>query len=314
MKTILARLCGKKGLLLLSAILCLPALLPDLCRADPPSASPVPSKPVFSLPADVKARAIALSFQHATMSDVIASLAKQGRCNIIVNDEPRDNQADIEFKGTFKDALDKIADAYDYAWTVNKQGIVLMTKRFSRQDEYPPLNAGELHQTAEDSLAAISAFKFNSQADPAVLIQNVYTSLTQEQQNALKNHQKILGRHLSDVQRLHMQDAILNHLLATPSTEWDMFRLLTEVVANATPASSLRGIRREFHFTAQGEGKEPVKLPSPVSTWFLEYVMVDKRGNEAPITVAATQNPPAAYKPEVGAKAENGTKKQKENR
>jgi hypothetical protein len=294
-------------------MVCLPALLPDLCCADPPAATAL-SKPLFALSTDVKTRAVALSLSHAPMSDVIVSLAKQGRCNIIVNDEPRDNQADIEFKGTFEDALNKVADAYDYTWTVNKQSVILMTKRFSRQNEYPPLNAGELHQTAEDSLAAISTFKFSMQVDPAMLIRSVYASLTPEQQTALKNHQKILGRQLSDAQRLHMQDAILHNLLAIPSNEWDMFCWLTDAMAKATPTSSLRVTRREFHFTAQEQGKEPAKLPATVSTWFLEYVMVNKRGKEEPVMVAATQNPPAAYKPEVGTKAENGTKKQKENR
>lgn len=258
------------------------------CAADPPSAT-VPDKATAQFLRETKTLPIALTFQKASMTTLIAALAKQSKRSILVNDEPRNNQADIDFKGTLKDALDSVATAYDYAWTVNKRGIVLMTKRYSRKEEYPPLNVEELQETAKDSLAILKTFTFNPQPDVIPLILAVYSSLTKEQAAALQAGQKLRSAQLSPDQNKIVEEAILNGLLSPPFNIWSQCADQMERITSANPAAHLRLHRYDSKQIDRGAG-----LVDFASHLFqLEYMTLDKRGNEWPIGLFAMRDLPA---------------------
>lgn len=249
--------------------------------AEPPpaDASPHVSAP---LAADFTTKIISLSYKGAGMSAIIADLAKQSERSILVNDEPRDNQADVEFKGSLKDALDAIGKAYDYAWRLNKRGVVLMTKRFSRQEEYPPLNAREMNQTVQDTIAILDSFPYDFRRDWNVgaLICDVYASLSPQQIATLRGGGTISGAQLSGAQRQLAQNAVLGDLLIGPRNHIDMIAPQLRMLASATSAS---------YATLRYEDKTPLQTFQPsegeaeraatVRYWYeFDYVGVDKLG------------------------------------
>lgn len=265
---------------------------PPAAVVEKPSAVPSPS-----LPAEFTTRTVSLSLKQAKMAEVIAQVARQSERGILVNDEPRDNKADVEFKGTLKDALDKVAEAYDYAWTLNKHHVVLMTKRFKRYEEYPQLIPLEVQQTAEDSRTIVDAFDMASLADGVPVIRAVYYALTPEQTAQLRSGAKLTGRQLTEAQRKLLQGAVLQNLLHHPHMQWKAAAEAAEQFASATPASYLR--MKRFDMQSAMQGTEIIQKPS--SFWSLQYVIVDKRGQERPLSTFSVSTSP--FKPRQGSGA-----------
>ena len=264
-------------------------LLSVACFADPPVSAPTVKLPL-SLPADFTSRMVSLSFEHAPMSAAIADLAKQSGHNIVVNDEPRDNQADLEFKGSTKDALDKVAEAYDYTWKLGKSGAILMTKRFSRQMEYPPLNAQELNQTARDILAILQSFNFDLEKnqDENALGLAVYESLTPEQTATLRAGKTLHASQLSDAQKQRVAQAILGGVLSNRWYKWTLVAAQTQLLAGATPDSYAELIYfKPARSAIRPEAGEQLPAEAFQTHESFHYVMVNKRREEQELGIYA---------------------------
>lgn len=263
-------------------------MLPGICLADPPATVPTTIPPA-PLPADFTSRTVSLSCKHMPMSAVIADLAKQIEHNIVVNDEPHDDQADIEFTGVVKDMLDKVTEAYDYTWKMGKSGTILMSKRFSRQMEYPPLNAQELNQTARDTLAILDSFNIDFQKNwnqPALVLA-AYEALTPEQSAMLRAGKTISVAQLSDVQKQRIQDVVLGSLLGPRWSHWSMLATQTQTLMNAAPTSyaQLRYYERRKSAIDPSETEEHFAVSARFCEAF-EYVVVNQRIEEQTITIS----------------------------
>ncbi len=98
-----------------------------------------------------------LRLRKQPLRDAVRLISASAGISILVDGSPLRDSKDIDFTGPAQDGLDRVADEFDYTWTVSKSGIVLMTKRFSDDSERPQANAIELGQSARDIVRAMRA-------------------------------------------------------------------------------------------------------------------------------------------------------------
>lgn len=81
-------------------------------------------------------------FHNATLTfeQALQHLHKQGKVNIIASGTPLLPKALIAEAHTVEESLEAIATAFDYHWTIDKHGIVLLTKAFRKNGDAPQLD------------------------------------------------------------------------------------------------------------------------------------------------------------------------------
>ncbi len=196
------RLHGVLRSLLLAGILLLQPVIPL------PAQQPLPIPP---LPKDLETKSLEFAAQKQSLADMVASLSRQIGRSIVVDDEPLLKQAEIEVKGTAKEILDKVADLFDYSWSVNKRGAVIMVKRYKDPLEYPQMNLPDLKRMAKDALTVLKFRNFGvaAERDPS-LLNSLYTSFTPEQKQRLISGQTLYGKELTREQRDLIEAASIN--------------------------------------------------------------------------------------------------------
>ena len=107
---------------------------------------------------DITAKHLKFTAEQKSMSDMIASLSEQLGCSIVADDTPMKKQADVDIEGTGKEVLDRVAETFDYAWTLNRQGIITMHKAFKDPGDAPQTNLPEMRKMAQQAIAALNAF------------------------------------------------------------------------------------------------------------------------------------------------------------
>lgn len=101
--------------------------------------------------------------QTLSFAQAAALLNKTAGLSIAADGEPLLMQATLRFDGTLHNAIDQIADAFDFSWTLTKSGVVLMRKRFQADGERPQASLIETRQIAKDMIKALRTVPF----DPA---------------------------------------------------------------------------------------------------------------------------------------------------
>lgn len=250
------------------------------CRAQPPASSGQSSANAAD---ELTKPQVSLTFQHAKMAEVIAALAKQSGRNILVVDEPQENTTDLEFKGSCKDALNKIASVYDYAWTLDKRHVVVLTKRFTRPDEHPQLITGELRQIVADSLMVLGAFDINLQQDESKLLLDMFATLKPEQVALMQSGKTLPVMQLSDGQRQQLERVIQINTLGRYYFHWSQMLPDLDHLLPATPASSLRLAREERDVPNFTSLTAQEKAHYPRQWEVVEFLAVDRRGNAHPV-------------------------------
>src|SRR5437660_15990 len=82
---------------------------------------------------------VELKLIDTTLATAASALAEAAGVGIIIDDEPMKRTASFQLQGPAIDVLAKIAEAYDYAWSVNKRGIVILRKQFHSDIEHPQI-------------------------------------------------------------------------------------------------------------------------------------------------------------------------------
>jgi hypothetical protein len=249
MKNTLTGTIRSSFLLLLAGFLLLFSITPLPAQQTPP----LPENP--PLPKDLETRTLDFHVQKQSLADVIALLSPQIGHNILADDEPLLKQADIDMKGTVKEVLDKVADTFDYSWSVNKRGVILMVKRFKNPLEHPQMSVPELKQMAQEALRVLKFRKIETAAarNP-YLLRVFYASLTGEQKQRLDRGQALLGTELTQAQRDLIEQASLNSSLGDLPYLWG--QLAGEL--NALPASSVQRGDPEIGDALRARMKNPI--------------------------------------------------------
>lgn len=132
-------------------------------------------------------RRVSLTGKRLPMSEYLATLSKQARINIFIDDEPFVRQADISVEASVREALDGVAEAFGYYWEVSKAGAILMRKHFRDPDDHPQFNLPELLKTSQDMTAALESIPYEVGLESMWIwkMRNLFQLLSPLQRSAL---------------------------------------------------------------------------------------------------------------------------------
>ena len=72
---------------------------------------------------------VELHFQNYSLPDILALWsAKTGR-HFLMDDAPLRQRVSLDFQGTLAASLDRVTEAFDYSWTVSKNGFMMMSSK-----------------------------------------------------------------------------------------------------------------------------------------------------------------------------------------
>ena len=155
--------------------------------------------------------------------------AEQTGKGYFIDGEPLQKDMELDFDLTAKDALDKIAEAFDYTWTLSRHQVILLNKRFKDPDDLPQMQYREMRHMAQDILSVWPApsSPVRSQWYPfdhrSIYAGNaLYRTLTAEQLAYLQTGQKLTYDQLSEPQQDIIALGINNELVGTTRDAWDM--------------------------------------------------------------------------------------------
>jgi hypothetical protein len=159
--------------------------------------------------------------KNLSFAETLEELAKQG-VNVVTDGVPITLAASLSFKGTIKEALDKIGDAFDFDWTLTKNNIILMTKRFKNSDEFPQVHLVEIRQLTKEILAALKIVSYDpTPAGFGDQLRTLLSSFTSQQLQMLRSGQYLRSRDLTLPQRQLLEQAILNNTFALSYSRWE---------------------------------------------------------------------------------------------
>jgi hypothetical protein len=139
--------------------------------------------------------------QDASLETIAQSLMTNGHISLLIDGEPLRKRSNLDIQGTLAEALDRVADDFDYNWRTTKSGIVLLTKRFKNPEELPQLNLPEMRQMAKDIWQTMNSLPVDTDAAQAApLLKALLTQLDKTQVDALKSGQVLHGSDLNPTQ------------------------------------------------------------------------------------------------------------------
>lgn len=110
------------------------------------------------LPPRFEKTEVRIDSADAGFEALLETLHRTYRVDLLADDRPLTNKHDVHVHGTLKEALDQIADLYDYTWTLAARDgeTVLFRKRFRSPEERPQLHESALIQMAKDVCSCLS--------------------------------------------------------------------------------------------------------------------------------------------------------------
>ena len=114
------------------------------------TASTERNKQILKIKADLPAGTLSLP-------QTLRRLHEQSKINIVVSGTPLLPDALIKETHTVEEALETLAEAFDYHWTMNKRGIVLLTKAFRKNGDYPQLDEKWIRHFAKENVTILEA-------------------------------------------------------------------------------------------------------------------------------------------------------------
>jgi len=155
---------------------------------------------------------VTAKFHQQSLKQIVTALDKQVGLNILIDGEPLAPMADVACDGTLEEALNKLADTFDYHWKVGKGGIVLFNKRFRNRDDAPQANIAELTHLV-NNMSSIFTLA-GAEPDPSLWEKQLslfYQSVTEPQRASLLDGKRLTGKDLSPRQLLPLRSAVLNN-------------------------------------------------------------------------------------------------------
>jgi hypothetical protein len=167
-------------------------------------------------------RAAQLSAKQTSMSDMLATLSASAHISILADGEPVLKKADVICAGTLREALDKVADTFDYTWSITKGGIVLLSKRFKSPDERPQVNLPETLELMRNVVRALQTVDYDPDPSHATtLVREALQSFTPQQTHDLESGVKLSGASLLPQQKALLTQAIATRTFAEALRMWE---------------------------------------------------------------------------------------------
>jgi hypothetical protein len=166
--------------------------------------------------------------------EVIGRLSEQMGQGIAVDGEPLLDEAEITFEGTAREALDYVADRFDYTWAVNRHGVILLHKHFRNWADYPRLNSAEMRQMARDVLRVLYALPYERTGQGYTLYLNeLYRSFTPQQKAVLRAGKSLSFRELTLQQGELLYQSLLSGYFGEMCQDWNMLLRLLDMLPSS---------------------------------------------------------------------------------
>ena len=167
--------------------------------------------------------------------------AEQTGRSYFIDGEPLQKEADFDFDLKASDALDKIADAFDYLWAASKHGAILLNKRFKNPDELPQMQYREMRRMASDlfSLWPAPASPVHSQMYPfdhrLISAGNgLYQALTADQIAYLQTGQMLTYDQLTPDQQHIIELSLRQQFTDTSGDAWEILKTCLDNLPRST--------------------------------------------------------------------------------
>jgi len=170
-------------------------------------------------------QAVELHYQHTPLPAMVHDLSKRYAISILVDGDPVIPAANLDFSGSLRQALDRIADIYDYSVSIDKRALVTMMKRFKNPDELPQLNVSEIRQTAIDMLKILPQVPFDS--SPTAFghdLRGFAQTFSPDQFAVLKAGKRLTFADLRPEQREALVGVIRSRSFGMPASVWELLR------------------------------------------------------------------------------------------
>jgi hypothetical protein len=171
-----------------------------------------------------------LELKDATFADYLDILQRDLNLTLIADGTPLQKSVSLALDSTLREALDKVADAFDYRWRVGKNRVILLTKRFHNEQEMPQFILPELKQSAFGVMRVLGmpSISFGTHWEHSL---DVFARLLSPQQMEwLQTSQPLMGKQLTPKQRAILGDAVLSNLLSDPFALWfDFHQVLSDL-------------------------------------------------------------------------------------
>lgn len=174
--------------------------------------------------------------KQGSFSDVLRTLQSLGHVNVMVDGEPVLQKADLDSEGSLRDALNSIAEKFDYNWRVSRSGVILMTKRFKNLQEQPQMHPEEMRQMVKDVRKALHLAPVNDEnGRPHPYLRQLLLSLSKEQYKAITGNQPFYARDLHQDQFQLLMTSVWQFQIPHAFQKWDTLARILE----GLPASYL---------------------------------------------------------------------------
>ncbi len=164
---------------------------------------------------------------EATLDATLHLVQSVSHINIVADGEPALQTASLECVGTVRDALNSIADAYGYKWTLTRSGTVLMSKQFNNAKQRPQMHLSEMQQMAKEIRRALALAPItDSNARPNPLLRQLLVSLSPEQYRAISGTQTFYARDLRPEQFQVFAQSVWLFNMPQTYQKWDVLSSL----------------------------------------------------------------------------------------
>jgi len=174
-------------------------------------------------------RSVKLSLKAQRFDTVITALSTKLGLNILADDEPLTENVTLEFEGSVSEALDRVAEAFDYRWKQKPDGIIVMYKQFHNAAEHPQYHLPELRRMAREAAAIFKAVPGATPVDPyddyTRYTNRFFGLLTPSQVEMLRSGKMLHGSDLNATQAEAFQVAILRNMFSGQIVPWQELTL-----------------------------------------------------------------------------------------
>lgn len=197
-------------------------------------------------------KTVELRFNGISMQAMLRDVSDQFRVSVFADGVPIRDKADIEFHGSLRDALDKIADTFDYSVTVHKSGIVSMMKRFTNPEDRPQMAAAEIRQTAADMLTILPALLYDTAEPPlwARMMRQLARRLPPEMIESMKHGKEFVVSDLPPDARQPLADILQWRAYGVARSSWEQLHRQLDRFDQSMLRARKKGV-----FTAANTGK-----------------------------------------------------------
>jgi hypothetical protein len=162
-------------------------------------------------------------YRMLSLPQITGRIAQRYHVSILIEGKPEPEPLSLQVKGTLKEALDTIANAFDYRWTLCKSGVILFNKRFQNIQAHPQILLSEQRQMVHDILKSLEIAP-TSELSWDAQIKSLTSTFTPMQWDALRTQGHLFGASLSNAQLTLLARANYDNTFGEQVRAWTRLR------------------------------------------------------------------------------------------